>query len=74
MSPLLTNATKLRYYENMENEEDIKVLIKKYGLRLTETRQAILLLFFRWSIPLSASKILSALAKKGQATIADGDP
>lgn len=57
----MTNATKLRYYVSMEIQEKITTIIKKHGLRLTATRQAVLELFFRQHTPLSATKILGVL-------------
>lgn len=59
--PLLTNATELRYYRSMSQQEQISSLLRQYHLRATKTRNAVLCLFFRDHTPLSASRILDEL-------------
>lgn len=61
---LLTNATQLRYYMDMENEEKILSTIKEHHLRLTKTRRAILEMFFHQHAPLSVARILDELEKQ----------
>lgn len=60
-SPLLTNATKLRYHKNMNQLENITSLLRQYRLRATKTRKVVLHLFFRDHTPLSVSRILDEL-------------
>lgn len=61
----MTNATELRYYRNMGNEEKILSTIKEHHLRLTKTRRAILEMFFHQHAPLSVLRILEVLEKNG---------
>lgn len=61
---LLTNATELRYHENMKIEELIQ-RIRTAGLRMTEPRRRLLSVFLDSQMPLSAKNLLGRLADFG---------
>jgi Fe2+ or Zn2+ uptake regulation protein len=58
---VLTNATELRYYKSMKNDEIIASIIKEHRLRSSKTRRALLRIFLERPIPLSVPQIQSEL-------------
>lgn len=59
----LTNATQLHYYFCMQESDTFEDIFRMNGLRVTQTRRALLQIFSKSRVPLSAASLLSMLTR-----------